>query len=171
MGIIVLIIIIAFVIYKCYVKFGKSDSKTPSTQQTATSNTTESKYDYSNVYQRKLLFTKNEYYELKKLEDYTNKHNLKVFAKVRLLDLVEPIRGKANYQTLLYKIQAKHVDFVILDHNYHVKGIIEIDDNSHNRDERKERDNFVDLVLTQTGYKILRTRSLTEELLNQFLKP
>jgi very-short-patch-repair endonuclease len=59
---------------------------------------------------------------------------------------------------------------VILDSGYRVKGIIEIDDNSHNASDRKERDDFVDLVLSQTGYKVLRTRSLTDEILDNFLQ-
>lgn len=167
--IILIIIIIALVAFKFKDMRPKQTAQAPAAQpdEIAQEVTTP---DYSNVYQRKLLFTKNEYFELKKLKAYADKNSLEVFAKVRLLDLLEPIKGKGNYQTLLHKIQAKHVDFVILDSNYHVKGIIEIDDNSHNTSDRKERDNFVDLVLSQTGYKILRTRSLTDEILDNFLQ-
>lgn len=90
-----------------------------------------------------------------------------LFAKVRLFDLIEPrdIRNKA-YQ---YKIQAKHVDFVICNKNLIAKIIIELDDSSHNSKERKERDKFVDMVLKDCGYKVLRYRYINSEELKKVL--
>lgn len=120
--------------------------------------------DYSKSYQAKYLLTRNEWHEYKKLHEYAEAKNLQVCPKVRLLDLVEPRTGD-NYMSLLGKIQSKHVDFVITDKDLHVKAILELDDNSHNRPDRTERDNFVDEVLTSVGYKVIRTRSITEETL------
>ena len=81
-----------------------------------------------------------------------------------MLDLVEPRRGD-GYMSLLGKIQSKHVDFVITDKDLRIKAIVELDDNSHDRPDRLERDRFVDDVLTGVGYKVIRTRSITEETL------
>ena len=122
--------------------------------------------EYTNRYQKKYLLTKNEWYEWKKLKNLADKKGLLVCPKVRLLDLIEPRRGDHKYKTLFYKVQAKHVDFVICDTNLYVKAIIELDDNSHNRIDRIERDEFVDLILNDVGYKVIRTRSITETTLS-----
>lgn len=120
--------------------------------------------DYNQSYQSKYLLTKNEWYEYRKLRDIAETKGLQVCPKVRLLDLIEPRRGD-GYMSLLGKIQSKHVDFVITDKDLHIKAIVELDDNSHNRPDRQERDNFVNEVLTSVGYKVIRTRSITEETL------
>ena len=80
---------------------------------------------------------------------------------------MEPRNDDPKYITLFYKIQAKHVDFVICDQNLYVKAILELDDNSHNQTERKKRDEFVDQILKDVGYTVIRTRSITEDTLNQ----
>ena len=92
--------------------------------------------------------------------------NLQVCPKVRLLDLVEPRKGAEHYKSLFYKIQAKHVDFLICDQDLHIKAVVELDDNSHMKADRQARDKFVDQVLTSCGFKVIRTRSVTEETLN-----
>lgn len=122
--------------------------------------------EYSNRYQKKYLLTKNEWYEYRKLKQFAEQRGLQVCPKVRLLDLIEPRRGDPKYKTLFYKIQAKHVDFVICDQNLYVKAIIELDDNSHNQNDRQERDDFVDTILKDVGYLMIRTRSITEHTLS-----
>ena len=124
--------------------------------------------DYSKSYQAKYLLTMNEYQEYKKLAEYADAKGLRICPKVRLLDLVEPRRGE-GYMSLLGKVQAKHVDFVITDKNLHVQAILELDDNSHDRPERQERDHFVDEILTSVGYKVIRTRSITEDTLKDVI--
>lgn len=120
--------------------------------------------DYSQSYQAKYLLTRNEWHEYRKLREYAEARDLRVCPKVRLLDLVEPRRGE-GYMSLLGKIQSKHVDFVITDKDLHIKAIIELDDNSHNKPDRMERDNFVNEVLTSVGYKVIRTHGITEDLI------
>ena len=125
----------------------------------------EKKFDYATAYQAKYLLTQNEWHEYKKLKIYAEERNLQICPKVRLLDLVEPKSGD-GYLSKLNKIQSKHVDFVLTDQEMRVKAILELDDNSHNTKERKERDQFVDQVLTNTGYKIIHSRSITKETLD-----
>jgi len=84
--------------------------------------------------------------------------------KVRLLDIIEPRKGD-NYRSLMGKIQSKHVDFVICDQDLHIKAILELDDGSHDRKDRQDRDQFVDQILTSVGYKVIHTRSGTEQTL------
>lgn len=128
---------------------------------------TEDPNNFKGRYQVKYLLTKNEWYEYKKLKEIAENKGLQVCPKVRLLDLVEPRNDDPKYKTLFYKIQAKHVDFVICDQNLYVKAILELDDNSHNQTERKKRDEFVDQILKDVGYTVIRTRSITEDTLNQ----
>lgn len=124
--------------------------------------------DWTKAYQKTHLLTKNEYYEYKKLKQYADKNNLIICPKVRLLDLIVP-RDSENNLAALGKINSKHVDFVICDDKLYVKGVVEIDDNSHKRQDRIERDKFVDSVLTSVGYKVVHTYSVTEETLSCFI--
>ena len=123
--------------------------------------------DYTNCYQPKYLLTKNEWYAFKKLSVVAANKNLIICPKVRLFDLVEPRQGITFYKGAMWKIQSKHVDFVICDKDAHVKGIIELDDSSHNRSDRADRDIFVDKVLLNCGYKVIRTRYIDETILDE----
>ena len=125
-------------------------------------------FDYSNSYKDKYLFSRNEKSELRKLLDWAQANNLYVFAKVRLLDIIEP-RSKED-KSLLWKIQAKHIDFVVCDSDFRIKYLIELDDNSHNRLDRIERDEFVKQALNGAGYSLLQTKGISEEFLNRLSK-
>lgn len=120
--------------------------------------------DYSKSYQAKYLLTRNEWYEFKKLKQLADAKGLMICPKVRLLDIIEPRKGD-NYRSLMGKIQSKHVDFVICDQDLHIKAILELDDGSHDRKDRQERDQFVDQILTSVGYKVIHVRSVTEQTL------
>lgn len=119
------------------------------------------------AYQRSWLFTYNEKDAYQKLKPIAEELGYTVFAKVRLLDLVSPIKGNPKYKTYFYKVQAKHVDFVLCDQKLVARYIIELDDTSHNMEERQQRDAFVDEVLKSTGYKIIHTRAITDDLKEQ----
>lgn len=122
--------------------------------------------DFASAYQSKYFLTQNELYQFKKLKELADRKGYEVCPKVRLLDLLEPKRNHRKYKTLFYKIQAKHVDFVVCDGNMRVKAIVELDDSSHNNQARKDRDGFVDLILSSVGYKIIHTQYITAELLD-----
>lgn len=117
--------------------------------------------NYSESYQKKYLLTRNEWHEYKKLRNYAEAAGLQICPKVRLLDIIEPRKGE-NYRSLLAKIQSKHVDFLICDQDLRIKGILELDDGSHDQKDRIQRDAFVDEILTSVGYKVIHTRSITE---------
>jgi len=122
------------------------------------------------AYQQKWLLTYNEKAAYKILKQICDRNNLHLMTKVRLLDIVEPIRGQYKYKTYLYKIQSKHVDFVVCDEKLVARCIIELDDSSHDQEERMERDRFVDRVLESVGYQVLRTRNVTEDIEAEILK-
>lgn len=121
------------------------------------------------AYMSKWMFTQNEKQVYYKLNEIAKRNDLILFAKVRLFDLVTPINGHPKYKTNLYKIQAKHVDFVLTKNNLVAKYIIELDDNSHNTNQRKERDKFVDTVLSACGYKVLHIRGVDTDKIQAFI--
>lgn len=127
---------------------------------------TEEPIDFTHAYQAQQLFTRNEWQNYKTLRDVAEVKGYVICPKVRLLDIVKPRSGEKKYKTLLYKIQSKHVDFVICDQNMNIKAIIELDDKTHDTEKGKERDAFVDTVLQSVGYKIIHTRYINHDVLD-----
>ncbi len=110
------------------------------------------------------LLTKYEYKNYQGLKEYAAAHGLMICPKVRLADLVNVKSGysKSTWQKKFNRICSKHVDFVLCDPDLHVKLIVELDDRSHERQDRIERDSFVDAVLTGAGYKIAHIRAFDD---------
>lgn len=121
--------------------------------------------DYTGAYQKRYILTRNEWQEYKKLKTYAAEKGLQICPKVRVGDIIEPRKDRKDYMTLFNKIKAKHIDFVICDQNLRIRAILEIDDNSHNSQTRKDRDFFLDTILKSVGYKVIRTKAITENTL------
>ena len=93
------------------------------------------------------------------LSQITDKHNVLLFAKVRLEDLLWIPWGTDNRFGLRNRIKSRHIDFVICDkENVRPLLVIELDDNSHKREDRIERDYNVDRILNDAGLPILHQR-------------
>jgi rRNA maturation endonuclease Nob1 len=76
--------------------------------------------------------------------------------KVRLADLVYTPRQE-DRQAALNRISRKHLDFVLCDAGTLRPALaIELDDRSHERTDRRERDVFVDQVLADVGLPLVR---------------
>ena len=140
---------------------------TPTSLKTGKTESQDVVIDFSTAYQAKYLLTKNEWAQYKKLKVIADEKGYVICPKVRLLDIIEPQKGHEKYKTLMYKIQAKHVDIVICDKDMHIKVIIELDDSSHDKKDRKERDEFVDLILQSVGYKVIHSRYIMNNILDQ----
>lgn len=140
---------------------------TPTSLKTGKTESQDVVIDFSTAYQAKYLLTKNEWAQYKKLKVIADEKGYVICPKVRLLDIIEPQKGHEKYKTLMYKIQAKHVDFVICDKDMHIKVIIELDDSSHDKKDHKERDEFVDLILQSVGYKVIHSRYIMNNILDQ----
>jgi len=81
----------------------------------------------------------------------------RIFAKVRVADIVTVCKGisASVRQSLFNRIQSKHVDFVACSPaDLSVQFVVELDDASHQRQDRKERDAFVDEVMQACGIPI-----------------
>lgn len=122
------------------------------------------KKDITKMYQPREILTDREYGFYKKLRRIAEKNKLQVFTKVRLADLVEPksCGDKSLWWECFNKIKAKHIDFALADYDTNIVLLVELDDSTHARTDRRERDIFVDAVLKNTGYTLIRTYGETD---------
>ncbi len=86
-----------------------------------------------------------------------------LFSKVRLADLVLVRSGTEKRQSFLNRIQSKHVDFVLCSRDaVRPVLVVELDDASHDREDRQDRDAFVDSALRAAGLPILHVRARSQ---------
>ena len=79
-----------------------------------------------------------------------------ISSKVRLADLFD-VRQERGQQAAFNKIVGKHIDFVLTDcQSSRILCAIELDDSSHNRLDRVERDSFVNELFAQKRLPLLR---------------
>lgn len=82
-----------------------------------------------------------------------------IFPKVRFEDIVQVKKGVERKKAygLRGRIKSRHIDFVLCDKStLEVQICIELDDTSHKRKDRIERDAFVDKVLEISSIPIVR---------------
>jgi ssDNA-binding Zn-finger/Zn-ribbon topoisomerase 1 len=112
-----------------------------------------------NQYRKKeTLFTQAEQKFLAALEEAV-KGKYRIFGMVRVADVIEPIaRSNTSVrQTAFNRIQAKHFDFVICDPtDLRVVAAVELDDSSHARRNRRDRDDFLNQACKSAGLSLLR---------------
>ncbi len=78
-------------------------------------------------------------------------------AMVRMADLIRVKPETPKYQSWQNRIQAKHIDFLLCDpETMEAKLAVELDDKSHQRPDRMERDEFVNQALADAGLPLLR---------------
>lgn len=108
-------------------------------------------------YKKKYLLTKNEYSFFQKLKPIAKSNELNVLCKIRLADLIEPVKkgDKKEWYSAFNKIKSKHIDFALVTENMQIELLIELMDNSHLKSARAERDVFVNSALEQAGYTVV----------------
>ena len=117
----------------------------------ADKNDNNNNYNNDSYERKEYLMTKNELKFYKQLKKITDKLELTIFAQVSLYQV---IRNK-NFKDF-NKIKSKSIDFVITENNGKIKMCIELDDKSHNKNNRIERDNFINEIFNQANMKLLR---------------
>lgn len=104
------------------------------------------------------LFTPAEWLFYRVLDAAVGTHYL-IFPKVRMADLLTPqqtINRRAWWRAFT-KVSSKHVDISLIDRRTGaILAAIELDDRSHARQDRKDRDRFVDRAFAQAGIPLLR---------------
>lgn len=131
--------------------------KTTTTTTTTTTNElpilpadTEDIYNYK---ARPFFFSKAENAFFQTIKTNTILKDYPVFPKACLIDILNP----ENSQSARNKIDRKHIDFLVCKPNYFNPLIcIELDDKTHQRPDRQERDYFINTALKNAGIPILR---------------
>ena len=120
--------------------------------------------DITKLYRGKTILTDREYEFYTRLRPVADQYDLTVLMKVRLADLLEPKPKDENplWMECFNKIKSKHIDFALADRDTNIVALIELDDSTHARADRTERDIFVNAILENTGYTLLRTYGETD---------
>ncbi|OUR82695.1 hypothetical protein A9Q75_05240 [Colwellia psychrerythraea] len=85
-----------------------------------------------------------------------------VFGKVRIADILKPIKGlnRSQWQIAFNKISSKHFDFVICNaEDLSIISVIELDDSSHNKKSSIKRDELVELACKNASLKLHRFKA------------
>jgi len=109
-------------------------------------------------YARRALFSEAERAFLGVLEEAAGEH-YRVFGKVRLADVLGVQRGTpaGERQRALNRVLQKHVDFVVCrPADLVVVALVELDDATHARGDRRTRDAFLERACSAAGVKLLR---------------
>ncbi|MGI6656135.1 MAG: DUF2726 domain-containing protein [Desulfobulbus sp.] len=113
---------------------------------------------------KKYLLSKAELSFAKVMESAVG-NKLKIAPKVRMLDvfLFESGINRSEWQTGFNKISRKHFDFILYyPESYQIYAAVELDDKSHNEEERRERDIFVEKACEKAGLNLFRFQAQYE---------
>lgn len=116
------------------------------------------------------FLTSKEYKFYQSLKPIANKYGLEIICKVRLADLVIIPKNINNYMKWFNRIKAKHIDFVLCSSEMKPVLLIEVDDYTHQWNNRQRRDEFVDSIFKGTAIKLLHILTWTNEQLEEQIK-
>lgn len=146
---IILLIIIIVIVSK-----NKKNNK-PIPYQTnviTTKNIEQKDQSYKDKYKGSVyLLTQNELKFYRILRQITNKLGYSLFCQVSLYEIIKAIEYKD-----FNKIRSKTIDFVITQENCKILMCIELDDITHQRKNRIERDNFINKLFKDLEIKLIR---------------
>jgi hypothetical protein len=97
---------------------------------------------------------------------------LQILCKVRLADLFQVASNDSKERHRLFrKIAAKHIDFLLVEPD-RLEPIlaIELDDSSHSRSDRRERDQFLDELFGIVEFPLLRVKAAASYSPRQILR-
>ncbi|MEE0022513.1 DUF2726 domain-containing protein [Ruminococcus sp.] len=136
---IIVIVIIIIIFAAVAMKFGQQNQAKPT------------------EYKKKYLLTKNEYSFYQKIKPIIQEKNLRILCKIRLADLIEPAvnKNQKEWYAAFNRIKSKHIDFAIATDDMKVIALIELQDGTHQKSDRKERDAFVNTSVANAGYTLL----------------
>ena len=123
-------------------------------------------------YEKRPLLTDNEQELYSVLEPIVRDLGLLLLVKMRMADIMGVRENARDYMGAFNRIKAKHTDFVLCDPvTLEVLVGIELDDQSHLRADRMERDAFVDAAFKACGIPLLHVwNPITEEELRQAIQ-
>jgi hypothetical protein len=120
---------------------------------------------------KKFLMTRNEREVYKNLEKIT-KNKYYIFPQIHISEIIDHKIEGQNWKAALSKIQRKSVDYVLCDkETLGIVYVVELDDRTHEREDRVERDIEVEKIFTNAGVKLVRIkREMSErEMISAFI--
>ena len=83
-----------------------------------------------------------------------------IFTKVRVADVLLPkdAKDRSRWRSAFNKVACKHFDYVLCDREFRIVLAIELDDRSHDRADRKERDDFLNWACRSAGFELMRVK-------------
>ncbi len=84
-----------------------------------------------------------------------------IFAKVRVADVMLPqdTEKKGHWRGAFNRVACKHFDYVLCDMALNIVAAIELDDPSHERADRVERDRFIEWACKSAGVPLVRIKT------------
>ena len=85
-----------------------------------------------------------------------------IFGKVRVADVLSPSksRNRSKWQKAFNRISSKHFDFVVCaPDTLNVRAVVELDDKSHSKDKRADRDRFIEKACQAAGLTLHRIKA------------
>lgn len=157
---IAMIMLLVWGLMMCYKILFKNDKKKNDKEQTENDNETPTDENVTYPYKLKQrVFSDKEGYFFRDVRPIADKLGLIVFTKMRIADLLEVPKNHPEFTKWFNRIKAKHIDFILVDQDYHIKMLVEVDDPSHNRPDRQARDEQVDEMFRQQGLEVLHLRA------------
>jgi len=85
--------------------------------------------------------------------------NTRVFVQVALAAIISPRKGSSTWQRDRNRIAQKVVDFVVCDQWAKPLVAVELDDASHKKTKRADRDELLDSILSNVGLRVIHVRA------------
>lgn len=109
---------------------------------------------------RRSLLTNTERSFFGVLEEVASRGQYYLFTQIPLGSLVYVEKGTGSYQSYRNKIDRKTLDFVLASKDTLTPLLaVELDDSSHEREDRQVRDAFVDEVLAKAGLPLMHVKA------------
>lgn len=144
------ILIVAIAVIVIYLIYFRS-SKAPSAQEKVVK-------QYSYIAKTSIMTTAETIF-FQRLEHISG-DRYHVFPQIHLSSLLDNRVKGQNWRAALAHIQRKSVDFVLVDkQTMHITYVVELDDATHDRYDRKRRDDVVGEILQSVGIPLVRFRN------------
>lgn len=123
-------------------------------------------FPFAKYYRPKYILTKTEQAFFRVLRQAMKDEYIAIYPKVRIADFVH-VKGKEEnkkeWWEAFRRVSSKHVDFLLCNPNTsYIKLAIELDDSTHNEENRIARDVWVDKLFATIGIKIMHIEAQNE---------
>lgn len=109
----------------------------------------------SNYYKKNKLLTPNEKLFYKVIKEAVKEKEIIIQTQVVLYEVIN-VKNNSLFYSNFNKIKSKSIDFVLVDYDFNILVCIELDDTTHNRPDRIQRDEFINQLFRETNTRLIR---------------